>query len=72
MDHTKILLLSFLSLFFTLALASCSNQQAYEAVQQSRLHECQKMPPTAAEKCKAQYSQSYEDYKENREEALSE
>lgn len=50
--------------------SACSNQQAYEAVQSNRLHECEKMPPTAAEKCRQQHSQSYEDYQRDREEAL--
>ena len=52
------------------SLSACSNQQAYEAVQQSRLQECQKLPSAAAEKCAQQNSQTYEDYARNRDELL--
>jgi len=61
---------NFFAFSFILLLMACTNQQTYEAVQQNRLQECQKLPPTAAEKCKEQHSQSYEDYQKNREEVL--
>lgn len=51
-------------------LVGCTNQEVYEAVQQNRQHECQKLPEPAAEKCMEQHSESYEDYEREREELL--
>ena len=45
---------------------ACSNQQIYEAVQQSNQFECQKNPKTARERCMEQVSEPYEDYERDR------
>lgn len=55
---------------FALLVLACSNQQTYEAIQDDRLRECQKLPPAAADKCMQQHDLPYEDYQREREEAL--
>lgn len=63
--------MAFLSLGISLLTVACTNQQAYQAVQNNRLHECQKMPPSAAEKCTEQHGQTFEDYQRHRQETLN-
>ena len=47
----------------------CSNQQIYEAIQDNRQQECERLPPPQDEECLAAYDESYESYKEALDEA---
>ena len=47
--------------------SACSKQQWYEAIQENRKQECQKLPLTRQEQCRESHSLSYEDYVEQRE-----
>jgi hypothetical protein len=53
-----------------LALAGCTNQDAYNAVRENRLHECQYLPPSEQEECVQRYDKTYEEYQRQREELL--
>ncbi len=55
-----------------LALPACSNRQVYEAIQQNRQLECQKLPGTRYEECMRQYSEPYDEYKRDRDELTKE
>lgn len=49
-----------------LALASvsaCSNQRIYEASHQNRLQECEKLIASQRQACRAEYSESYDEYR---------
>lgn len=48
-------------------LGACSNQQVYEAVQRNQRLECQKIPLPQQDECMEQNSESYEEYRRNRE-----
>ncbi len=50
-----------------LVLAACTDRQLYQAIQNNRQLECQKLPGTQYEECMKQYSQSYESYRRDRE-----
>ncbi|MBN2865299.1 MAG: hypothetical protein JXK16_04770 [Thiotrichales bacterium] len=43
-------------------LASCSNQQVYNAIQVNQQSKCQKLPPSQYDDCIKQQSESYEEY----------
>ncbi|MCB1701777.1 MAG: hypothetical protein H6985_12075 [Pseudomonadales bacterium] len=47
---------------------ACSNEQVYNAIQQNRQLECQKLPGTQYEECMREFSQPYKDYKRERDE----
>ncbi len=49
-------------------ISGCSNQEIYQAVQNNRLQECDKLPDVQREECRAQHSQPYEEYERNRKE----
>lgn len=52
-------------------LCACSNRQIYDAAQNNRRQECDKLPDSAQrDACLEQYSQSYDDYQREREEIL--
>lgn len=51
---------------------ACSHQQVYDAVQQNRQLECQKLPGTQYEECMKQFSEPYEEYERERQELLEE
>lgn len=53
-----------------LALPACSNRQVYEAIQQNRQLECQKLPGTRYEECMEQFSEPYDEYKRDRGELM--
>ena len=53
-------------------LQACSNQQVYDAIQQNRQLECQKLPGTQYEDCMKQYSEPYQEYERERQELLQE
>ncbi len=55
-----------------LGLAACSQQQVYDAVQQNRQFECQKLPGTQYEECMERYSEPYEEYERERQQLLRE
>ena len=55
-----------------LALPACSNRQVYEAIQQNRQLECQKLPGARYEECMRQYSEPYDEYKRDRDELTKE
>jgi len=55
-----------ISIIVMLALASvsaCSNRRLYEASHQNRLQECEKLPASQRQTCKAEYSESYDEYR---------
>jgi hypothetical protein len=47
--------------------AGCSNQQVYNAIQESQRVDCQQYPDTRYEECMQQLDKSYQDYEEERE-----
>ena len=51
---------------------ACSQQQVYDAIQQNRQLECQKLPGTQYEECMKQYSEPYKEYERERQELLRE
>ena len=53
-------------------MGACSNQQMYEALQQSEQQECQKNHPHARERCLRQVSQPYEEFRADREDLIRE
>ncbi len=55
-----------------LALTACSNRQVYDAIQQNRQLECQKLPGTQYDECMKQVSEPYDDYKRDRDELTKE
>ena len=53
-------------LLVSVLLAGCSNQQLYNAVQDSQKVDCQKYPDTRYEKCMEEFSVPYEEYESDR------
>ena len=53
-------------LSFLLGLTGCSNQQVYNAIQDSQKVECQKYPDTRYEECMQQLATPYEEYEAER------
>lgn len=49
-----------------LSLSACSNKQIYDSTQYNNERECYKRPESQIEQCLQQNSQSYEDYKRER------
>jgi hypothetical protein len=56
------------ALVLAAAPAGCSQRQVYEAVQQNRQLECQKLPQGQYEQCMERYSEPYESYTRERRE----
>lgn len=50
------------------AMAGCTQRQVYDAVQQNRQLECQKLPQGQYEQCMEQYSEPYDAYTRERKE----
>ncbi|MEE4144950.1 MAG: hypothetical protein V2I26_09130 [Halieaceae bacterium] len=55
-----------------LALPACSNRQVYDAIQQNRQLECQKLPGTQYDECMQQFSEPYDEYRRQRDELIKE
>ena len=55
-------------LLLVVGLAGCTQRQVYDAVQQNRQLECQKLPQGQYEKCMEQYSEPYDAYTRERKE----
>ena len=55
-----------------MGLSACSNQQAYEAIQQANQQECEMNPEYAREKCLRRVSEPYEQYEADRQAAKRE
>jgi hypothetical protein len=53
-------------LMISLGLAACSNEQIYNAVQDSQKVECQKYPDTRYEECMKELSTPYDEYERER------
>jgi hypothetical protein len=51
-------------------LSACTSRNLYEAIQQNRLQRCEEIPIPQQANCRAQYQQSYEDYKNERDALL--
>ena len=60
------------SLMCVLALWAWSHRQVYDAIQQNRQLECQKLPGTRYEQCMEQLSQPYDEYQRDRDELMKE
>lgn len=54
-----------------LILFGCTNRGAYESIQASNRSECSKLPPVQYDKCMESASKSYDEYKRERKEAIS-
>lgn len=52
-------------------LASCSNQQLYDAARQNYIQQCDKWEGAERERCQARYQDSYEEYQRKRDDAMS-
>lgn len=52
-----------------IALAACSSKDVYDAVQENRRTECQKLPDREQQQCLQDHQMSYEAYKRLREES---
>lgn len=56
--------LQIIAVIVALASASaCSNRRIYEASHQNRLQECEKIAASQRQTCKAEYSESYDEYR---------
>ncbi len=51
-----------------LSVAGCSNEQIYNAIQDSQKIDCQKYPDTRYENCMNELSAPYEEYEKERQE----
>ena len=51
------------------ALTACSNEQAYRAIQENRLQDCELQPIPRQANCRAQYEMPYNEYERLRQEA---
>lgn len=58
------------SVLATVFLQGCTNQATYTAIQRGEQIECEKKPVPVQQDCMQQISQSYEDYKRERDELL--
>ena len=67
--HMKNIRISVIYICASLLIA-CTNQEIYDAVQENRQQECQKLPPSAYEECIKQHSEPYDGYERRRQEAL--
>lgn len=56
-------------LIMLVLLASCSNRQIYNTIQENRRQECQKLPSSQAEECTERYSMPFDTYQQRQEEA---
>jgi hypothetical protein len=54
-------------LLLCLGATGCSNQQVYNAIQESQRVDCQQYPDTRYEECMQQLEKPYGDYEEERE-----
>jgi hypothetical protein len=58
------------TLYLVGLLASCSNQQLYDAARQNYLQDCDKWEGAERERCQAQYRESYQEYERKRVDAV--
>ena len=58
------------ALIAMLAVAACSHEQVYNAIQQNQQLECQKLPGAQYDECMEQLSEPYQEYQRSREELL--
>jgi hypothetical protein len=64
-------LMILLAILIALGAAACTPRAWYEGAKQSQRQECYKAPPAAREEClKALDSETYDEYRRNREEQL--
>jgi hypothetical protein len=49
----------------------CSDRHIYYSIQQNRKLECQKLPSAEYENCVRQYEESYDTYRQSRDELLT-
>ena len=54
-------------LFLVFAMSACSSRQAYEAMQTRERNECLKVPESQYQECMERTSQSYDEYRRERE-----
>ena len=59
-----------LIIFALLSLAGCSNRAVYENLQTNKRHGCLKVPQPDYEKCMEGMDKSYQQYEQERQEAL--
>ncbi len=57
----------FTGLLLVLAISACSSRQAYEAMQTRERNECLKVPESQYQECMERTSQSYDEYRRERE-----
>lgn len=60
--------ITLLCLLFTVA--GCSNKGVYQDLQRNKRNECMQVPPAEYDRCMRSMEQSYEDYEQQRQEAL--
>jgi len=58
----------FTILLLLISLQACSSRQAYEAMQMRERNECLKVPESQYDECMERADESYDTYKQNREE----
>lgn len=51
-------------------LQSCGSRQVYDALQHSQKQRCQNLPPSEYSECMERASQSYDNYRRERDEAI--
>lgn len=61
---------TFALILISLTLSACSNQAIYNTLQQNQRNACLKEPPVLYEECMERASQSYQDYRRERDEML--
>lgn len=66
------MLKGFIFFFFSVLLAACSNQGAYNSFQESLKQECRRQPPAQQEKCLNDIQDDYQEYRRQRDELLDE
>jgi len=62
----EVLKMKWFALGMMVLLVACSNKSIYDGMQESNRQECNKMPDYQRQQCLDENSQSYEDYKRDR------
>lgn len=60
----------YLVLFVMIVLSACSNKAIYDNAQRNNRNACAKLPPADYDECIKRASKSYEQYEQERREAL--
>jgi len=68
MNRAIILLLALL----TISIQACSSRQMYNSMQYNRKLECQKVPSSDYDECIERTNESYDKYKQKRDEVIKE